>query len=68
MFRCTSSRSSDQTKLPASISRDDLRHAALDVGEIVAADDSLLGEHGGVRQRAADVLPPHARSKSTEAV
>ena len=36
-----------------------LRHAALNVGQILGADDALLGEHLGVRQRAANVLPPH---------
>jgi hypothetical protein len=38
----------------------DLCHPALDVDEILRADDALAGEHPGVRERAADVLRGHA--------
>ena len=38
----------------------DLRHAALDGGEVVGADDALRGEHLGVRQAAGDVGAPQA--------
>jgi hypothetical protein len=33
----------------------DLRHAALDVGQVLRADDALRGQHLGVRQAAGDV-------------
>ena len=35
-------------------------HAALDVGQVGGGDDALLRQHPGVRQRAADILAPHA--------
>jgi hypothetical protein len=35
-------------------------HAALDVDQVARADDALPGQHPRMRQRAADVLPPHA--------
>jgi hypothetical protein len=46
----------------------DLRHAALDVGQVLRADDALRGQHLGMRQAAVDVGPPQPRSKSTLAV
>ncbi len=33
----------------------DLRHAALDLGAVGLGDDSLLGQHGGMRQRTLDI-------------
>ena len=38
----------------------DLRHAALDVGQVASADDALRGQHVGVRQRALNVGLPQA--------
>jgi len=38
----------------------DLRHPALDVGQILCADDALLRQHLGVGERTTDVLPRHA--------
>ncbi|CFL96659.1 Uncharacterised protein [Bordetella pertussis] len=40
--------------------REDLLHAALDVGQVLGRDDALRGQHVGVRQRAADVVARHA--------
>ncbi len=37
-----------------------LPEPALDVGEVIGADDALARQHPGVRQRAADVLCRHA--------
>ena len=60
MLRCTSSRSSDHSNLPDSISSVTTGHAALDVGQVGGGDDALAGQHAGVGQRATDVLAPHA--------
>ena len=38
----------------------DLRHAALDIGQVAGADDVLRGQHLGVGQRALDVGLPQA--------
>jgi hypothetical protein len=68
MFRCTSSSSSFHSKRPASISLGDLRHAALDVGQVLRRDDALRGQHLGMRQAAVDVGRHRRWSKSTLAV
>ena len=60
MFRCTSSRSSFHSNWPASISGRIWRHAALDGGMVVRADDALRGQHFGMRQAARDVGLPQA--------
>ncbi len=53
-----------QVKLPVKLPRldflADLRHAALDVGQVLGADDGLCGQHAGVCQRACDVGLPQA--------
>jgi hypothetical protein len=50
------------------LSARDLRHAALDVGQVGGADDALRGQHLGVRQAAGDVGLPQALVENTLAV
>ena len=60
MFRCTSSSSSFHSKRAGLDLVRDLRHAALDVGQVLRADDALRGQHLGMRQAAVDVGAPQA--------
>jgi hypothetical protein len=68
MLRWTSSSSIAPGEFAALDLAADLRHAALDVGEVLRADDALAGQHLGVRERAADVVRAMRWSKKTEAV
>ena len=43
---------------------DDLRHAAFDGRPVLIGDDALPRQHPGMRQRAANILPPHALVKT----
>jgi hypothetical protein len=68
MLRCTSSRSTVQSNVPAAHLGEDRSHAALDVGQVGGRDELRPREHARVRDRSWMSTSARRLSKVTDAL